>query len=158
MLLAASRRRPRLANWLAASAFGWSLALIGGAFIVPVYGGEHAAAWTVTSTSQSPLPSTAETLAHTGSTLVAQNGTWVLIPVAVPAVLVLLGWVALGRGRHGRIAATAAVSLLAAFNLVALFTIGVFVIPATVLLVLALLATPALGGAALSGASAPAHR
>jgi hypothetical protein len=157
MLRAASRRRPRLANRLAASAFGWSLVLIPGAFTFPAYSGDTGTSVTRPAISSAPATTT-ETFAHTSSTLVGQNGTWVLIPVAVPALLVLLAWVALRRGRTGRLVAKAAAVLLAAFNLVALFTIGVFVIPATVLLLLALLATPAIGGAALSGASAPAHR
>jgi hypothetical protein len=148
--------RPLLRNWLAASAFGWSLVLIAGAFTVPVYSGETATS--VVRTATSSVPSTTDTLAHTSSTLIAQNGTWVLIPVAVPALLVAVAWVALRRGRKGRHTAAAATGLLAAFNLLALFSIGLFVMPATALIFLALLATPAIGGAALSGASAPAHR
>jgi hypothetical protein len=149
--------RPRLATWLAASAVGWSLVLIAGAFTFPAYSGDTGTSVVRPATSSAPATTT-DTFVHTSSTLVAQNGTWVLIPVAVPALLVAVAWVGLRRGRKGRRIAAAAAGLLAAFNLLALFSIGLFVIPATALIFLALLATPAIGGAALSGASAPAHR
>jgi hypothetical protein len=117
-------RRAPLAFWVAAAAAAWSLALIPAAFLIPVYRGTAAA--------------TGDGLVATSSTLVAQNGLAVLVPVCVPAMLTLLIWFALHRGcaRGGRIASLAAsggVALLAAFNVLALLSIGVFVLPATLL-------------------------
>lgn len=123
--MAASVRRAPLAFWLAAAAFAWSLALIAAAFAVPVYRGTIA-------TSHGGLSSTS-------ATLVALNGPLVLVPVCVPVVLTVLIWLALHRkcarqSRVASLAASAGIALLAAFNVVALFTIGVFVLPVTLLL------------------------
>lgn len=103
---------------LCAAAIAWSLALILAAFVAPAYHGERSS-------------STGATI-HTSATLVHVNGTWVLIPVAVPALLALVVLAALAL--RWRPVAVTAVIALAGFNVLAMFSIGVFVLPATVLL------------------------
>ena len=74
--------------------------------------------------------------------------------MAVPALLALIIWVALSRRKRSRLAAliaTATVVTLAAFNILAMFSIGIFILPATVLAAWAVWAGP-------SGAPARAHR
>jgi hypothetical protein len=122
----APARHGLLAFWLTVAAFGWSLALVVGAFVVPVYSGSGA--------------STISGSFSTNVTLVAQNGLAVLLPVAVPAGLTLFVWIALHRkcSRNSRVAgvaASAAIAVLAAFNTLALFSIGIFIMPVTLLLV-----------------------
>jgi len=122
---------PRRSLRLATAALLWSLVLIPAAFYAPVYHGERSS-------------STGATI-HTSSTLVAVNGTWVLIPVAVPALLALIVSLALTRRDRSRVAgliATATVVVLGAFNLLAMLSIGVFILPATVLLAWAVFAVP----------------
>jgi hypothetical protein len=124
------RRAPLVA------ALAWSLALIVGALIFPVYSGAGSA-------SQ--------------RTLVAVNGPWVLELVCVPAVVTAFVSVALHRrcargSRAAEIAAGFAVAVLAAFNLVAIFTIGIFIVPVTALLVWALRSSGV--GGTVSAASA----
>lgn len=82
------------------------------------------------------------------STLVQDNGYWVLIPVAVPVLLAAVVWMALRRRRsHGSRAsgylAWSSIGLLAAFCLLAILSIGVFVIPVAVALAVAASLTPA---------------
>ena len=85
-----ARRDPRQKRRLrlAAAALAWSLALITAAFYLPVYHGERSS-------------STGASI-HTSATLVHVNGTWVLIPMAVPALLALVVWVALSRRERMR--------------------------------------------------------
>ena len=123
---------------LTGAAFVWSLLLMAGAFWVPVYSGSGFG---------------------TTSTLVAVNGLWVLAPVCVPAVLTAFTWVALHRkcsrdSRAAGFAASAVIAVLAAFNLVAMFSIGVFILPVTLLLVCAARLTR--GAAQAPGASTAA--
>lgn len=130
----------RLGLRIAAAAFVWSLALIPAAFYLPVYHGERS--------------SSTGAIIHTSATLVHVNGTWVLIPVAVPALLALIVWVALTRRERSRAAAviaTGTVVTLGAFNVLAILSIGIFMLPATVLLAWAVWANP-------TGAPARAHR
>ncbi len=81
------------------------------------------------------------------STLVAVNGQWVLIPVAVPAAITLLVLIALRR-KCSRGSTTASfiawvlVGLLAVFCLVGAFTIGLFIVPVAGLLAYAASRTP----------------
>lgn len=132
--------RQRRGLRLAAAALAWSLALIPVAFLAPVYSGER---------SNSTAPSI-----HTSATLVDVNGAWVLVPVAVPALLALVVWVALSRREHSRAArliAIATVVVLGAFNLLAMLSIGIFIVPATVLAAWAVWGSP-------TAATARAHR
>jgi hypothetical protein len=133
----APARRGQLAFGLTALAFVWAVALIAGAFVVPLYSGEEGG----TSLGRSFGP------VNTSSTLIAQNGLWVLVPVAVPAVMSLLVWIALRRkcmtnSRAASVAASAGTGVLAVFNTIAMFSIGVFVLPVTVLLIWAVAITP----------------
>jgi hypothetical protein len=118
-------RRAPLAFWLTVAAFAWSLALIAAAFVAPLYQGTTATSHGLVSTG--------------GSTLVAQNGLGVLVPVCVPAVLAALIWLALhrrcARASHlASVGATAGIALLVVFNALAMFSIGIFVLPVTMLL------------------------
>jgi hypothetical protein len=120
-----------------AAAFGWSVALIAGAFTVPVRGGGEGFASGHGSVR----------IIATGSTLVSVNGFAAVIPVAVPAVVSALVWLALhwkrsrGSGTAG-VLAWVLVGLLWAFCLVGAFTIGLLVVPVAALLAYATLRTP----------------
>ena len=86
----------RRAFWFTVGAFAWGAALVIAAALVPVYG----------SSTASPPFGTPH--ASASSTLVQVNGLRVLIPIAVPAVIAALVWVALHRkcsrgGRGGRV-------------------------------------------------------
>jgi hypothetical protein len=119
-------RRNRLAAQLTLVAAVWSLGLLAAAGL-PVFD----------STTTSPQGTTFVT-----ETLVAAQGWWVLIPVAMP--LVITGVVALAlrrhrRGRpdgahHSRRVAWAGITLLTAFALLSILSIGGFVLPVAILL------------------------
>lgn len=99
----------------------WSIGLLAAALAAPLYG---------------------------SATLVDENGRGVLLVLAVPAVISLAVGIALWRKctRGGRVSgyvAWACVSILAAFCLVGILTIGVFVAPVAVLLARAASLTPA---------------
>ena len=123
----------RQAFWLTSAAVAWSAALVGGAFMLPVY-------------SSSGISSTG---AHfSGSlTLVAVNGLGVLVPVGVPLFISALVWFALHRkcSRGAPLAGYIAwmlVGLLALGCVVALASIGVLVVPVALLLGYAAAITP----------------
>jgi hypothetical protein len=71
----------------------------------------------------------------TTSSLVADDGVWVLIPLAIPLVITLLVGVSLAYG--WRLAGWALTLLLAAFTALAVLSIGNFVLPITLTLILA---------------------
>jgi hypothetical protein len=99
-------------------AAAWSCALIVGAFVVPAYSSDSSTG--------------------TGSaTLVGENGAGTVIPILIPLVIVLGASAALWRDH--RSAAWTATGLLAAFNVLALLSIGIFVLPITICLVVACL-------------------
>jgi hypothetical protein len=127
--------RPRRAFGLTVLAFGWGIALVGAALLVPVYSSETAS------------PPFGATTASTSLTLVQVNGLRVLIPVGVPALVAALVWIALHRkcSRGGRASGYLAWSLiwmLFAFCLVAIASIGWFVVPVAGLLARAASLTP----------------
>jgi energy-converting hydrogenase Eha subunit B len=110
-----------------------ALALVPLALLAPLYQGETASEGGVVS-------------ATTG-TLVGVNGYAVLIPVCVPLVLALAGWIGLRRrcsrgSRVGTLLARSAASLLAVFAVIASASIGLFVLPAALLLILGTTLTP----------------
>lgn len=85
--------------------------------------------------------------AYGSTTLVQENGSGVLIPVGIPAVVSAAVWLALWHrctrgGSVSGVVAWTCVSLLAVFCLLALASIGLFVIPVAVLLACAASATP----------------
>jgi hypothetical protein len=99
-------------------AAAWSCALIVGAFVVPAYSSDSSTG--------------------TGSaTLVGENGAGIVIPILIPLIIVLAASAALWRDH--RSAAWTATGLLAAFNVLALLSIGIFVLPITICLVVACL-------------------
>lgn len=117
--------RGRQAFWFTVAAFVWSAALVGAAFLLPVY------------VSSSTSSAGAHSL--TSLTLVHVNGLGVLVPVGVPLITVALVWVALHRkcSRGGRVAGYVAQTLvwmLAAVCLVAIASVGLFILPAAALL------------------------
>jgi len=135
-------RQGRQAFWLTTAAFAWSAALLGAAFLLPVYGASGASS---TGTHWS------------GSlTLVAVNGLGVLVAVAVPVLISALVWVALHRkcSRGGRMAgrlAWALVVVLALGCLVTAASIGLLVVPVVFLLACAADITPSAPASAVSG-------
>jgi uncharacterized membrane protein (UPF0136 family) len=118
---------------LCAAALAWSLALIPAALWAPVYHGGGS------TTSVIRGVSTATTFSRS-ATLTDVNGDWVLILVAVPALLALAVTGALALRR--RPVAKVVVIVLAAFNILAMFSIGIFILPASVLLVCAVFVAP----------------
>src|SRR5437764_8349848 len=84
-------RPGRQAFWCTVAAFAWSAALVGAAFVLPLYGSS--------STSSTGAFSSASL------TLVQVNGPRVLIPMGLPLVIVALVWAALHRkcSRGGRV-------------------------------------------------------
>jgi hypothetical protein len=112
--------RGRRAFVLTVLAFVWSIGLLVAALFAPAYG---------------------------SATLVDENGTRVLVVIAVPAVISAAVWLALWRkctrgGSVSGVVAWTCVSLLAVFCLLALASIGMFVIPVAVLLAWAVSETP----------------
>jgi len=99
----------------------WSIALLVAALVVPAYG---------------------------STTLVGENGTGVLLVIAIPAALTLAAWLALWHkcsrgGRAGGYLAWTCVALLGGFCLLGALSIGVFVVPAVIFLARAAALTPA---------------
>jgi uncharacterized membrane protein YhaH (DUF805 family) len=133
---AADIRRGRWAYGLTATAFAWALALVVAAFVVPVYEGEAAG--------------DGGSSGSMGATLIGENGLGALVPVALPALVTALVWLALHRKRShgsrggGRVA-WVLIGLLALFCLLAILSIGVLVLPVAGLLAGAARVTP-LGG------------
>jgi hypothetical protein len=107
----------------------YGLALIVAGFLVPVY-----------STQAS---SSSGAVSHGSATLVAVNGSGVVIVLGIPLLLTVAVGAALVPGRRwGRPLAWTFTGLLAVFNVLALLSIGLFVLPVTVALVVACLAWP----------------
>jgi hypothetical protein len=116
-------RRAARPAWLAPVAFAWSAVLVAWVFAVPAYGGR----------------------AH--DTLWAHDGGTALIPIALPAALTLIAWIALvahrrGGDRRAWRVAVGAVGLLVAYNLLEMFAIGVLLLPMSGLLVWAVWPLP----------------
>jgi len=105
----------------------WSVGLIIAGLTVPVYESE----------SSGPAGS----IVHGRDTLVSENGTRVLIVLAVPLmVTVLVGFAVLvSRKPWALRVASALVGVLLILNLLAMLTIGIFAVPVTAALVLACL-------------------
>lgn len=101
--------------------------------MVPVYSGERNAS--------------VSGLVRATSTLVGENGAGVLAAVALPAALTALVGLALHHkrsraSRSGGYVAWGLVGLLAAFSVLAMFSIGAFVLPVALLLAGAAILTP----------------
>jgi hypothetical protein len=112
--------RGRRAFVLTVLAGVWSIGLFVAALLAPVYG---------------------------SATLVEENGSRVLLVMAVPAVISAAVWLALWRkctrgGSVSGVVAWTSVSLLSVFCLLALASIGMLVIPVAVLLAWAASVTP----------------
>lgn len=98
----------------------WSVGLLVAALVAPVYG---------------------------SATLVDENGTRVLLVVAVPAVISVVVWLALWLkctrgGRVSGVAAWTCVCLLGTFCVIGLASIGLYMIPVALLLARATTLTP----------------
>jgi hypothetical protein len=137
----------RRAFWFTFGAFVWAAALLGAAFLVPVYGSSAAYARGSTSHASASL------------TLVQVNGLRVLIPVGVPVVIAALVWVALHRkcsrgGRASGFVAWLLIWTLVAGCFVAIASVGLFVAPLAGLLAYAASITPS--GRSATGAGSPA--
>lgn len=122
----------RPSEWVAlAVALFWSAVLLVIATGVPVYEGE---------TETSTVTSSAVVVTHESLTLVDENGSGILVIIGVPLlVTIIVGlalWLRGARRGAGPIALTFT-GLLAAFNLVAMLTIGLLIIPVTACLAFA---------------------
>jgi hypothetical protein len=119
--------RLRRAEWVALTiALSWSAALLAAAALAPAY--------------QSTTQTSSGTVTHQSATLVDENGSGVLLIIAVPLlVTVIVGYALWRRGARrgaGPIAWTFT-GLLAGFNLVAMLSIGPFIMPVTACLAVA---------------------
>ena len=118
-------------QWIAlAGGFGWSVLLLIGAYVLPVYQGEVS-----TQSSNGRVHSR-----DTSATLVEMNGSGALMAVAVPlaaTLLVMLALLAQDPGQNAGPLAWTLVVLLSGFNLLAMLSIGIFLLPTTVCLLVA---------------------
>jgi hypothetical protein len=108
----------------------YGIALVVAGFVVPVY--------------SSTSVSSSGDVADGSDTLVGVNGVGIVFVLGVPLLATVLVACALwSRSRRGALAiAWTLTGLLAAFNLLAMLTIGVFVIPVTAALILACSTSP----------------
>lgn len=106
----------------------YSVALIVGGFLVPVY------------TSESVTSSGA--IARESQTLVEVNGAWVLVVLTIPLLVTIGVAASLRRGPSGRLAAWLLVFALGVFTVLSLLSIGLFVLPVTLTLVIACALAP----------------
>jgi hypothetical protein len=130
------RRRGRWAFGLTVAAFAWGLLLLVAAVVVPVYSGGSSTSDGHTTVTRSYA-----------STLVDENGLRVLIPLAIPALLAAVVWIALHRrcsrgSRIGGHVAWLVILLLGCFTVLASMSIGAFLLPLVALLVAAATLTP----------------
>ena len=125
----------RLAEGLAlAAALAWSALLLVAATQVPVYQSE------TETTSEAETGTVTHTVSPGSSTLVDENGSGILLIVAVPLLVTVLVACALwirGSRRGAGLVAWTLTGLLACFNLLAMLSIGVFIVPVTACLVVA---------------------
>lgn len=119
----------------------WSIALIIAAAVVPAYQSSSASFTTLSSSLKDArtTPAPAPVVTRTSATLLQENGPHVLMVVGVPllavAVVSLSLWRRHASAKHGAgPVALAVVTLLAAFTLVSMLTIGMLVLPVTGLL------------------------
>ena len=120
--------RRRLALRAAGGAIVWSVGLLLTAVLVPLYNGQTS--------------SDANGLTLSTATYVQRNGTWVLIPLAVPLVAAIAAMVAVARPAHRpRLAARVAVACVTALGLVLVTSGGVLLLPVAMLLGAALALT-----------------
>ena len=121
----------RLEWVLAGLAVAWGLALPFGAVFAPLYSG-----LTQTSTV-SPSGESVTTTVESTATLVEVNGWWVVayavLPLLVAVIVVGLLWT-FGDWRVARVVAMVVLAGLAAFNVLAMASIGFFLLPVTLLL------------------------
>jgi hypothetical protein len=141
--------RLQVGEWVAlAGALFWSAALLVIAIGVPIYVGE---------TETSKATSSAVVVTHESFTLVDENGSGILLVIGVPLLVTIIVGIALWlRGaRHGSGPIVwAFFGLLAAFNFLAMLTIGALIIPVTACLAVACTIRqtrpyPEVGGSAL---------
>lgn len=121
----------RLEWVLAGLAVAWGLALPFGAVFAPLYSG-----LTQTETV-SPSGESVTTTVESTATLVEVNGWWVMayavLPLLVAVIVVGLLWT-FGDWRVARVVAMVVLAGLAAFNVLAMASIGFFLLPVTLLL------------------------
>jgi hypothetical protein len=144
----ARARRERVAVRLTIAAAVWSLGLVIGALVLPVYDGTI---------------STRDGTTFVAETIVAGNGAWVLIPISVPLVMCLVVAVALRRKRAGTdrrsgVVAWVAIAVLGAFALFSILWIGAFIIPVAILLAAGATLSRAAGAPADPGRAPRARR
>jgi len=131
-------RRPgsgRVARVLAFAALGWTLLVTLYWVVVP------AGSWESVSQGVSPTGEVVTTVRSGHDTLLEHEGSSVLIVLAVPVVLTVVGtwpWSA----RHARRARLSVGWLLLAGVVIGAMTIGLFYLPAAVLLLVAAFKTP----------------
>jgi hypothetical protein len=118
---------------LTIAGFAWALALFPAALLLPAYRGMTA--------------SNTGVVTQTTSTLVGENGLWVLAIVALPGVLALIAWFGLHRrcaraSKLGAALAWTAIATLWLLSLLAAASVGPSLVPAGLLLAAAAWLTP----------------
>ena len=117
----------RREEWVALSvAFLWSVGLMVSAAVAPAY--------------ESTTETSSGAVTTEGATLLDENGPAVLLPLGVPLLVTVIVGFALWRREPSRgagVVAWTGIVLLAAFNVLAMASVGLFMVPATAALVFA---------------------
>jgi hypothetical protein len=121
------RARGRWALLLNAFAILWSLLLLVGALAIPTYDEQT-------------------TSAHRTITLVAENGAWILLPLAIPLLLTgAAGWLLhspnIRNSGRARSIAWVLTGVLLAFCVISIASVGLFLAPAALAMLGAMLLT-----------------
>ena len=125
--------RGRAAFGLTVLACGWLAFLVVAALVVPVYSGETSAG--------------GREFATPSSTLVGENGSWVLVGMAIPVLLGLITWFGLHR-KCSRVTESdemlvwLPIGILFAFSILTGFSVGMAIFPAALVLTFAAAITP----------------
>lgn len=134
--LAVRGRGLRLAEGLVlAAALVWSTFIVVAATQVSVYQSETTERFT-----QAEGGATSRTISHGSGTLVDENGSGILLVIAIPLFITILVAGALwirGSRRGAGLVAWMLTGLLACFNLLAMLSIGIVIVPVTACLVVA---------------------
>jgi|GEM_PF-6697213 len=128
-----AKRRRQFAFRLTVVALVWSIGLVLAAVLVPAYGGHTV--------------SSGDGLTISKVTLVVDKGGWVLIPVALPALICVVVAFALRRryradGPASTMLAWAAIALLTALTAYLILSVGAYLVPVVILLAAAARLTP----------------
>jgi hypothetical protein len=126
-------QRGRAAFGITVLACAWLVFLVPAAAIVPTYSEQTSYGGGF--------------ISHSSTTLVGANGSWVLVPMAIPALLGLIAWLGMhrkcsGRGSGSERLVWLPIAVMCALSLVSGFSVGPYFLPAALALGLAAALTP----------------